>query len=184
MNLSVRNYFPQSHSLNPPQHKSSHHKENQLITTSKISHFLLPLQITKSHKFHLTPVCIYKFHTFPHPPYISHFAKDQRRVFPFLQPYKKILNPNRFFFPFINIRNQKMKSWSSPAFPTLAQNQESPTFQPHHSPTCPILPPNYPPTSPNLPSYYPPTFLTFPLSHQKIKHSKITLSLLSLPTFF
>ena len=35
-------------SINPPQYESNHHKQDLLITTSKISHCLLQLQIIKS----------------------------------------------------------------------------------------------------------------------------------------
>ena len=39
--------------FNPPQYESNHHKQDLLITTSKISHCLLQLQIIKSLIFHL-----------------------------------------------------------------------------------------------------------------------------------
>ena len=43
-------FFTDFLSLNPPQYKWSHHKQDSLITTSKISHFLLQLRIKKSYK--------------------------------------------------------------------------------------------------------------------------------------
>ena len=52
--------------LNPPQYESSHHKQDSLITTSKISHFLLQLQFMKSYNLHLTSAYYYKFYTHPH----------------------------------------------------------------------------------------------------------------------
>ena len=110
-----------------------------------------------------------------------------------------MLNPTRLFFPLINIRNRKIKSWTHPASPTLEQNQEPPTFAPHHAPTFPTFPPRYP-TLPFPPFHFTTSHLSYlatslashlshlptsPLSHRQIKHSKITtLILLSLPKLF
>ena len=57
-------------SFNPLQYKSNHCKQNLLISTRKISHCLLQLQLTKSKEFHLgsawtssteSPICMYVF---------------------------------------------------------------------------------------------------------------------------
>ena len=40
-------------SCNPSLYKSSHHKQDSMIATSKIFHFSLQMQIVKSYNFHL-----------------------------------------------------------------------------------------------------------------------------------
>ena len=56
--LSVTNFLI----LKPPQYKWNHHKQDLLITSSKVCHFLLWLQIVKSKHFHLRPACNWEFH--------------------------------------------------------------------------------------------------------------------------
>ena len=59
---SITNFL----SLNPPQYESNHHKQDLLITTSKISHCFHQLQITKPQNFDLRSACNYEFNIAPH----------------------------------------------------------------------------------------------------------------------
>ena len=70
--INFLNPFNPFNRFNPCQYGSNHHKQHLLIITSKISHYLLQLQIIKVKKFHLRSACYYKFHalTIEH----SHFA--------------------------------------------------------------------------------------------------------------
>ena len=60
---SITNFF----SLNPPQYESNHHKQDLLITTSKTSHCLHQLQITKPQNFDIRSACNYEFNIASHP---------------------------------------------------------------------------------------------------------------------
>ena len=93
-----------------PQYEPSHQKQDSLITTSKISNFLLQLYIVKSTTFTLNQPAITNS---------RHSHTLLRRVFSSLRPRKNILNPFSPSVPLINIRNKKMKSLTHPAPPTL-----------------------------------------------------------------
>ena len=89
----VSNQFSQ---FQPPQCQSNYHKQHLVITTSKISHCLIQLQIRKSKKkIHLRLACDYEFHTSPLPTSKALFLTARRRSkenLPYLGPRKKILN--------------------------------------------------------------------------------------------
>ena len=58
----VQSFIANFPSFNPRQYESHHHEQDLLITTSKISYYLLQLQIIKVIKFQLRSACYYKFH--------------------------------------------------------------------------------------------------------------------------
>ena len=105
--LLVTNFL----SANPPQYESNHHEQHLLATTSKISHCLPHLQITKL-------ACDYKFHTTSYPtPKANPLWTDHRRSKKnhsiLLGQCQKILHqPStpKIFTLLIPISNKKMKS--------------------------------------------------------------------------
>ena len=80
-------------SLNPPQYESSHHKQDSLITTSKIFHFLFQLQIIKSYNFHLTSACDYEFHKPPHPTIFSTACRRSKESLSIIAATQENLEP-------------------------------------------------------------------------------------------
>ena len=103
-------------SCNPDQYESYHQKQDFLITTNKISHCLLQLQIVKSWNFTLNqPANTNSAHSWSKHTPILHFQitfsifqqlqEDLRRIFPSLRSRKNILNSPCLLIPLINIRN-------------------------------------------------------------------------------
>ena len=81
-----------------------------MITTGKISHFLLQLHIIKSYNFHPTSALNYEFHTLSQSSIFltAHRSKECLSIPVGMQ---ENLQPI-LFVPLINIRNKKIKSWT------------------------------------------------------------------------
>ena len=87
------------------------------------------------------------------------------RVFPSLSPQQKILNPSCSFVPFINIRKEKIKSWTHSVSPPLNKTNKPLTFPPHYSPTFSNLPLHYYPQLSDLATSLSSHLATSLLSH-------------------